>query len=78
MNEEIREFSEELQDFLKKGHKLLNKMGQGMGQRNGNQGYGPNYGQGMGQNMGQGSYGENVGQWFRNNFGGQGFDPRFM
>lgn len=57
MNEEIREFAEELQDFLKKGHKLLNKMGQGMG---------------------QGGYGENVGQWFRNNFGGQGFDPRFM
>lgn len=81
MNEEMREFAEELQDFLKKGHKLLSKMGQGMGQRGG-QGYGNNMGQngfqGMGQNYGQGGFGENVGSWFNKNFGGgQGFDPRY-
>lgn len=74
MNDELKEFAEELQDFIKRGNKLLNKIGQSMGQRGG-QGYGQNYGQGMGQNMGQGGYGDNPGQWSR---GGNGYDPRYM
>lgn len=73
MNEELREFAEELQDFMKRGHKLLNKLGQSMGQRNG-QGYNQRMGQNMGQYPSQGGYGENGGQMWPLN----GFDPRYV
>lgn len=49
MNEEMKYFAEELEEFLRKGHKLLNKVGQNMGQRrSGGQGYGNRNGQGYG------------------------------
>ena len=77
MNEEIREFAEDLQDHIKKCNKLLNKLGQSMGQRN-NGG-----GQGYGQHGGQMGYRENGGQWNgnmndRNDFFWPGYDPRFI
>jgi hypothetical protein len=49
MNEEMKYFAEEFEEFLRKGHKLLNKMGQNMGQRRGvGQGYGNRGSQGYG------------------------------
>lgn len=72
MNEDMKYFSEELEEFLRKGHKLLNKMQQNMGQRGyrGGQGYG-NREDGQ-WNNGGGNMGE------RGWFGMGGYDPRFM
>lgn len=71
MNDEMKYFAEELEEFLRKGHKMLNKMQQRMGQRGG--GYYPgqvNYPNGQMHN-GDGTMGER-------NWIGNGFDPRFM
>lgn len=65
---------QELDEFLHKGHKLLNKIkGQSMGQR-----YGGGYGGGYGNrdNGGQWNNGNDMGE--RNWFGMGGYDPRFM
>ena len=74
MNEEMREFAEEMQEFLRKGHRLLGKMGQGMGQRGG---YGSRGGYGN-RNMGNrdgGQYDSGMGQreWQE-----MGYDPRYI
>lgn len=72
MNEE-KYFAEELEEFLRKGHKLLNRMQQSMGQRGGYRG-GQNFG-----NRGEGPWSEgsnNMGE--RGWFGMGGYDPRFM
>lgn len=69
MNEEMKDFAEELQELLRKGQKVLNKMGQSMGQRRGYAGRG---------NMGYRDD-ENWGNMNERNFmGGMGYDPRFM
>lgn len=70
MNEEIRYFAEELEEFLRKGHKVLDKIkGQSMGQRHG-------YGR-MGYRDDNGKWGNgDMGE--RNWFGMGGYDPRFM
>lgn len=67
MNEEMKYLAEELEDFLRKGHKVLNKLQQNMGQRSGyvnrnmgNDGFNPWENGAMGQRT-----------W-------QGYDPRFM
>lgn len=73
MNEEMRYLAEDLEEFLQKGHKVLNKMRQSMGQRGGYRG-----GQGYGNrdesrwNNGNNDMGE------RGWFGVGGYDPRFM
>lgn len=73
MNEEMKYFAEELEEFLRKGHKLLNKVGQNMGQRrSGGQGYGNRNGQGYGTREDGGPWGGDMGE--RNNW----YDPRFM
>lgn len=72
MNEEMKYFASDLEEFLRKGHKLLNMMYQSMGQRGGNMG-----GQGFG-NRGDGQWNDgmnNMGERIRIN---NGFDPRFM
>jgi len=72
MNEEMRYFAEELEELLRKGHKMLNRMQQSMGQRGGGY-YGGqgNYPNGQ-MNNGGGNMGERV--WF----GTGGYDPRIM
>lgn len=70
MNEEMKYFARELEEFLRKGHHVLNKvqgMGQSMGQRNGS--YGNRDGGDMWRN-------DNMGE--RNWLGMGGYDPRFM
>lgn len=74
MNEEMKYLAEELEEFLRKGHKLLDKIkGQSMGQRRG--GYGR---MGYRDNGGQWDNGSDMGE--RNWFGGGmgGYDPRYM
>jgi len=71
MNEDMKYFAEELEEFLRKGHRMLNKMQQSMGQRGGL--HYPMQGAQNGQmNNGGGSMGE------RNWFGMGGYDPRLM
>lgn len=72
MNEEMRYMAQELEEFLHKGHKLLNKIkGQSMGQRGG-------YGRmGYRDNEGRWENGSDMGE--RTWFGGMGsYDPRYM
>lgn len=69
MNEE-KYFAEELEEFLRKGHKLLNRMQQSMGQRGVYNGVN-NYPNGQMNNGGN-----NMGE--RGWFGVGGYDPRFM
>ncbi len=69
----MRYFAEDLEEFLRKGHKLLNKVGQSMGQRRGGgQGYGNRNGQGYGNREDGGQWSGDMGE--RNNW----YDPRFM
>ncbi len=72
MNDEMREFAEELQSLLHKGNKLLNKMGSSMGQRG-------NFNQ-RGWDMGFRSNGNDPYNDMneRNNIFRMGYDPRFM
>lgn len=73
MNEEMKYFAGDLEEFLHKGHKLLNMMHQSMGQRGGGnrvwQGFG-NRGDGNWNNGGSNDMGE------RGWFGVGGYDPR--
>ncbi len=73
MNEEMKYLAEELEEFLRKGHKLLDKIkGQSMGQRRG--GYGR-----MGYREGSDRWDNGSDMGERNWFGGMGgYDPRYM
>ncbi len=73
MNDEMKYFAEELEEFLRKGHKVLNKMQQSMGQRGGYRG-GQSYGNREDGQWNNG--GNNMGE--RGWFGMGGYDPRFM
>ena len=72
MNEEMRYFAEELEEMLRKGHKMLNRVRQSMGQRGGvsrpRQSYDNDY-----QNW---NGGNDMGE--RGWFGMGGYDPRIM
>lgn len=73
MNEEMIYFAEELEEMLRKGHKMLNRMKQRIGQRGGYRG-GQNY-----VNRGEGQFneeGDSMGE--RRWFGIGGYDPRIM
>ena len=72
MNEEMKYLVQELEEFLHKGHQLLNKMkGQSMGQRRGGYGH-----IGYRENGGQWDNGSDMGErWFG---GVGGYDPRYM
>lgn len=71
MNEEMRYMVQELEEFLHKGHKLLEKVkGQSMGQRRG-------YGR-MGYREGGGQWDNSSDMGERNWFGMGGYDPRYM
>jgi len=72
MNEEMKYLAQELEEFLHKGHKLLNKIkGQSMGQRGG-------YSRmGYREDGAPWNNGSDMGE--RNWFGGMGgYDPRYM
>lgn len=74
MNEEMKYFAEDLEELLRKGHKVLNKINQNMGQRRGN---GQMYG-----NRSNSPYREDPGQ-LGNEIGERNgwpmnYDPRFM
>ncbi len=72
MNEEMRYLAQELEEFLHKGHKLLDKIkGQSMGQRRG--GYGRT---GYREGGDRWDNGSDMGE--RNWFGMGGYDPRYM
>ncbi len=72
MNEEMKYLAEELEEFLRKGHKLLDKIkGQSMGQRRG--GYGR-----MGYRDDRERYDNGSDMGERNWFGMGGYDPRYM
>lgn len=74
MNEELKYLAQELEEFLHKGHQMLDKIkGQSMGQRHG--GYGP---MGFRENGG-GSWNNGGSMGERTWFGGIGnYDPRYM
>ncbi len=72
MNEEMTYLAEEVEEFLRKGHKLLDKIkGQSMGQRRG--GYGR-----MGYRDDRERYDNGSDMGERNWFGMGGYDPRYM
>lgn len=73
MNEEMKYLAQELEDFLHRGHKLLERIkGQSMGQRRG--GYGR---MGYRDNEGRWDNGGDMGE--RGWSGGMGgYDPRYM